>query len=1405
MREAPVRGDGSGAMGRGGGGLVCASVADDQEQLVGRTGTQPDLVQALASFVPPAVARAIHAERQPRGSPGSEHCSAVALLADVSGFTALTGELAALGAPGVEELTTLVNRYFTRMIGLLEAAGAEVVQFSGDALLALLRAPSAVALPRVAVQANAVAAQMQAAMAEFEHVPTSVGERGLAMKIVLGAGTVQTLSVGGRGGRWQYLVAGDPLRQIGAAEQYARRGEVVLSPAVQTLLARAPAPAQLPLPAPQLDWGPVDQATLEALRAYIPPAITDRLELGQAGWLAELRRMSVLFLGVGGLEAAEIAHFQTCMYALQEVTERYEGSLNKFQVDDKGVIGIVLFGAPPLAHPDDPVRAVRAALDLQQATVALELRLAVGITTGQVFAGPVGSPTRREYTVMGDGVNTAARLMQAAGAGGVFCDAATYQAAGVELHWEARQLLQLKGKPDPVPAYRPIGPASAAEVRSARQGGDRAFVGRAAELALLTRTLDELEVGVGRVFLLEGEAGIGKSRLVGELAAMAGAHGMQILIGGAQSLTRTTPYSAWRELLSTYFDLDHAPGASERRVQTLARLRRIAPDLYERAPLLSDLLGLDMPANELTAGLDPERRQAALTALIVDLLRIRAAERPLVLVLEDVHWLDPLGWALAELVGRALDDLPLLLTLVRRSQTPDDAEPAAEVLAQPQTLRVALGPLALEEAAQLMADRLGVAAIGPNLQALLGQRAAGNPLVIEELALSLRDRAALEQQAGVVDVHGDPAALRLPDSLQSLVLSRLDRLPPDVQLTLRVAAVIGPTFSQAALAQVHPIRTDVALLERHLATLAERELILPLTTGSAGTHRFRQVVLQEMAYTTILPTQRRGLHARVGAWYERGMTEAQSSTLVQLVHHWHEAGDERRELRYATLAGRIFAGEYANAAALNYLERALQLAATDAERSELLWLRLQVNERIGERSAQRADLEQLEQIGAGSSAALDQARLANAWAAYFRDVSDYPAARTRLDAALAAAQVAADPASEARSLTLLGELHEIQGELAEARGRFEQALVVYRSIGYRRGEANNLGTLGRLSVFQGEFNAARELFMQALAIRRAIRDPDECYTLNNLGETAVRLGDWHAGQAYWREAYAAAERVGNRSAAALVLSQLGYAALAQGDYAAALNDLNQAAHVFQLLGERRREAEALNDLGMLYRDLGALEQARTCFERALAIQDAIGDTPNAAFTALNLGRLLIDLNRLRAATLYRRALDYALASGERETEAYARGYLAHLAEQEGDLNGAEAAYRAALELRTELELPLAEEVAGLARVALARGDAAAAAGFAQTALEALEQAGVEGIEFPLLVYLSCYDALRAAPGKPEAARAALAEAHRLLMERAQSIDDPELRRAMLEQAPINRRVVEEFWATRRDAPGAAGR
>ena len=1350
-------------------------------------------IQILVSYLPPQVARPILADPgQPPHATASQRHAAL-LLADISGFTALTERLAERGPEGAEELTTLLNAYFSRMIALLSAEGGEVVQFSGDALLTTFAYDDEAPALHVR-RAWQAAWRMQAAMAEFNTLQTSVGPIDLGMKIAIGAGELVALSIGGMLHRWQYIVSGDPLRQVAEAEAGAPRGAIVLSNTARALLSETPL-APRPLSAPPLPA--ITEQLITALCTHIPGAVTYRLFNDQLDWLAELRRMSVLFLGIGGLvydsHAGHVA-LQRAMLSIQQTIYHYEGSLNKLLVDDKGTISLITFGAPPFAHADDSLRAVRCALDLQALADQLGLRFAIGVTTGHVFAGPVGSNVRREYTVMGDVVNLATRLMQLAGRGGIICDHPTYLSTRAELSWVILPPQTVKGRVAAVRCYQPTGTLRKRSVaRTSRQ-----LIGRTAEQEQILAALAVAVAGQTRILILEGEAGIGKTRLFLELIRHAGEQGLVTLYGDGNAIDQQTPYLAWREIFASYFDLERLADAplEVQRTHVYERLAEIAPHLSERAALLNDLLNLGIPESNVVKALEPRLRQASLTAMLIDLLVLWASKRPLVVALDDAQWLDPLSWKLVERVTRTLQTTPLLLVVIHDPLKGRLTAHALDRLRQlPNHLNLRVGPLSSTDVVQVAAAKLEVRTLLPVVATLIEQTAGGNPFVAEELALSLLETSSISVVDDQCRLDRDIADLRIPATVQGLVLSRLDRLNPTEQLTLKVAAVMGRHFSASILQAIYPARLSPDELQLTLDQLSAADIISPLPTSSQmRSHSFKQASIQEVAYSTLLQAQRRELHMRVARCYEAQPTDELPELYALLVHHWHHADNQPRELHYATLAARKFAAEYANQAALTSIHRVLELSDEAQLRYELLWLQLDIHERIGEREAQRGDLAQLEQLAERNGNDRQRAQIANAWADYHRVISDYPAAVVALERARNYTHEA-DAAIRARTLTLWGKVLEYQGSYRAAQSYYEQALVIYRTLDYRRGEANNLEYLGNVAWYLGDYSAAHAYDLEVLALRRASGDRSgETACLTNLAQSALRRGDIAAAQTYQQQALTVAETIGDRGSEAFSHAVIAENHLLSGDYTMAQRHFEQAIPLLRAVGERRKEANSLNMLGQVYRDMGNTVEARRCCTQALAIQTEIGEHSLAAYSCLNLCSVLVSDDFAVAGVYCEHGLSLARQTNNRDAESYALAYKAWLAELAADWAEAEANYLAALPIRTELQAAAAacEDRAGLARVALARNDLSAAARWAAECADHLDGQGSTGMEFPLRVYLTLYDTLKALGDQSGAAKW-LVEANDLLAKRAAAISDPPLREQMLNGLPENRRVVSE-WA-----------
>ena len=420
------------------------------------------LIETLASYVPARIARQAATDAEPFPRPTAESLQAAVLFADISGFTALTERLAARGA-SAEELTRSLNDYLGQLVELVISSGGDVLKFAGDAVLALWPATDEAELSDAVARACAAALAIQERLDDY----AADDEVRFSLKLAVGAGTVATATLGGVLDRWEFLVAGPPLEQVGAANAKASPGDTIVSPEAWALVARRCEGEAAPEgnvrlervrePAAPVAVEPlvVPPEAAAALRAFIPAAIRSRLESGESDWLAELRPLTVLYVNLPDLtDHTPLDEAQETMRALQTSVYHYEGSINKLNVDDDGTSLIAALGLPPFVHDDDPARGVHAALAIQEALEALGRRSSVGVATGLAFCGSVGAERRREYTIMGEVVNLAARLMQAA-MEGILCDQTTATAAEARLVFEPLAAMKVKGKRDPVAVFRP--------------------------------------------------------------------------------------------------------------------------------------------------------------------------------------------------------------------------------------------------------------------------------------------------------------------------------------------------------------------------------------------------------------------------------------------------------------------------------------------------------------------------------------------------------------------------------------------------------------------------------------------------------------------------------------------------------------------------------------------------------------------------------------------------------------------------------------------------------------------------------------------------------------------------------------------------------------------------------------
>lgn len=1240
--------------------------------------------QAVKTYLPRQVVRRLSDGLEP-GQMWGKLVEGTFLFADISGFTALADHLSAL-PDGTEKLTELINDYFADMLqtveqSCLEAVGRQSVddlpaydllKFGGDAMLLLFCGPDHA---RLAVHA---AVRMQHSMEGVIQKAQALGAASLGMHIGINSGRFLDAHVG-TPRIMKKIEVGRALNLTAKAEEIAASGQIVIGPGtygsvkdwivarpvgdgfylVDVSSVQSPKSEATPsISPPDLSPpGTLDDliAALDAMVPYLLPGLLEKIVLDPDApvvW-ADLKPVTFVFANLLGLdeivdalseeEADELtALLDRYLGAVMEIVTRYDGTFNKMDLASDGEKLLILFGAPH-AHEDDPHRAVRAALEMQEAlrpfaesnaiSSKLSLRLRVGVHSGNVFAGNVGSPTRKEYTVMGDAVNMAARLMAAAEPGQVIISQETQRRLGDGFACQSLPPLRVKGKPKPVPVYQVTGfqQDGFAARRAARHGK---LIGRTQEISRLKAIVGRVLGGEGQVVSIVGGAGVGKSRLVDELAAHAESVGMRVLRGGCISYGGAMAYLPWGELLRDLFGWSAEDGASLRREKLQTTLAAADSTLANWAPVVAGVLGLPMPETPLTRALDAKLRKERFFDIVSRVLESQASESPLLLIFEDLHWADPISLELLGYVARNLGDSPLLLVGVRRIE---GSRPQWDDVSHHQAIY--LGELGAQESRDLAASLLRLPSLPPALERMILDRTQGNPFYVEEVVHVLIDRGYLIPQDGEYRLVGDPSAIEIPDTISGVVMSRIDSLDEGSRTVLRVASIIGRIFGYRVLEAIYPHAISEVALRRRLETL-QRVDLTPLEEPEPNLqYIFKHILTQEVAYESLLHARRRDLHGQVALHYETTYRQLGLEEYFDLLaYHFGRSAYREQALEYAIRAGDRARAAYANDAAIRYYSTALRLLQEQGQAHTLRWVDLQFNlaevyVHVGRYEEAILGYQLAMQVAGQNWTAVQQARALRKIGWTHQLQGQYKEA---LDWLVRAKEVAeSDPSAAesrqmARILADMGAVYIRKADFAAGTHLVEQALALLTRLPEDAERLLDEGwaytRLGVAHTHQGNLQQAKSFFEQSLKFRGQAGDLVGVATLhNNLGYVAHHLeGDIRAAIESYRQSLRVCHQIGYRSMMALAGNNLGQAYQASGNYRQAIAHHQQSLQLFQEMGDLHGIASTYDNLGMAYHRRGDYERAMEYHHLSLEIKRRQEDTFQVANSLINIAAVCRD-------------------------------------------------------------------------------------------------------------------------------------------------------------------------------------
>ena len=1129
---------------------------------------------------------------------------------DISGFTSLSEKLAKHGKIGAEELSHTIGRCFVDLLGTAYAYGGGLLKFGGDALLLFFSGDSH------ETRACRAAFEMRRALRE------------LGSMVVLGHRVSLRMSVGVNSGLFTFFLVGDSHRELlvtgpaasttVAMESAAEAGEILVSDATARalpaecvgevkgeghLLRGRPDVAASPAPTADAPEG-------RDLTSCIPRSIRDAVLSDHRE--PEHRRVTVAFVHFGGIDAiidqsgsgAAAPLLDALLRGVQDIVDREGVTFVGSDIDRNGGKIILAAGMPSTSERDEH-RMVLAACEI----LALEtdLRLRIGVHRGAVFAGEIGPDYRRTLTVMGDTVNLAARLMAKASPGQVLTTRDVLDRVDAVVDATELQPFFVKGKAKPVRAFSV---ASVGTSREASADTRMPMVGRHLEIDLLRDAVKGVRQNDGRLVEIAGEPGIGKSRLVEELLHMT--TDLTQLSASCEPYRIATPYYAFRRLFRDLLGLSPRDTHDDAVARIWDAVGDAVPHLLLWTPLLGALVDVEMDETVETRQLEDQFRRPKLADVATELLGA-LYPRPMLLTVEDAHWIDDASAEFLSHIASAVGGRPWLICVTRREVEGGYRAPEGS------SLRLRLGPLDQSDAAKLLDLATQDAPVLPHQGSALVERSGGNPLFLRELVLTSK---------------GAKSLAALPDSVEAVIAARIDQLPHASRDFIRRASVLGPSFSSDLLR---------AVLEFAPAADDEiwRELDGFLERDGRGNVRFAHALIRDSAYERLSFRLRRTLHAQVADMI-RALADGQPEDQAELLSlHYLHAQRWREAWIFSLMAAERANALYANAESAELYERALEAGrqAADIERADLA----SVQEALGDaynRAGCYSDAEASYRMARKTIEhdPVIQARLMLKLARVKGWLDRYADALRWITRGIRSIREEPGPEAAAQRAQLFawyGRFCQEEGRHVRAIKWCQMAIDEAEASTEKDAMANALKVLDWARMDRGELEGT-ENWMRALALFEELGDlTEQAGVLNLLGIFAYFQGRWAESLEFYRNAQQMVRRTGNAVMDAFYMNNIGELILDQGRLEEAQRLFTDTARIWQAAGYRSGIASVSCNLARVAWGMGRHDEAMALFEDALQGSHGVGGKAEALEASARRAEFLV------AAGLYEEALSQA--------------------------------------------------------------------------------------------------------------------------------------------------------------------
>jgi len=1172
------------------------------------------------------------------------------MFADITGFTAMSDRLSFSGRLGAEELATIINGVFDPLLDIVFSYGGDVIKFGGDAFLVLFRGKDHTR------KAAACGRALLAETARYRKVSTSLGEFPIAIHIGISRGTALSAIIGKRGARYDHLFCGPDVSLAYAAADAAEPGELYVTESCLPYLSNCSLlkkgryfkvnKAGKSTPARGTRKNPTSEKPAAGIKGCLIRGLWEKLAETSRGRVdGEHRPITTMFIGVDGWfknlsladtgKSADFRKINDHIVGLNLLVEKYGGNVARLDVSEGGEKALVLFGAP-LLREDAPEDALRAALELRKMTeelsesLSIPIRLRIGINSGTSYAGDVGGSYRREYTAMGKEVNMAARLMSNADWGEIIVGPATLDAVGNNFRTSEKGTYKLKGLDEPI-ALRTV-----VDIIERPGSGRKAtnLIGREKELKILESFVVKTMAGEGSIIQIFGEAGSGKSVLMEKACNDLLSKDGILLRSACFEHTSNTPLYPLGDILRAALGIYEKDDRNTRKQKLLNVLGKIGISEWEG--LVCRPVGYTVRTtpeiNNLSENAKRDKTSQLINSIIIDYF----AGRNGCIIIDDLHWADAttiefLNSSLAKLTGKQIS----LLLVSRISETVPRYESG---------VTIDLGLLDAESSARLFKSKIGGKAPESFVDEIV-KASGGNPFYLEEMAKAVLD----------MGIESWSKARGIPDSVERVIMARIDRLEEMVKTTIRTASVIGRVFGVEELTGIFPVPGKRSKIRSYLEKSAALDITPIEKTEPVIEYGFKHILTREVAYSGFSFKTRRKLHGALAEYYRKiRLIRGIESGLIG--YQYENSETPRLAVPYYMRAGHAAGKVFSNSEAIHYFSKVIELLESHkgcnmAHRAHLGLGR--VYRLIGEYEKSELQFRKIIEAYPGRKP----------WkAATLRELSELYRIRSEFEKATAILTelwvIEKDnPDVAAVYHNGLGDIARRTGELDIALRHFSEGLRFEKGInsGLRAQILNNMG----ISLWQsGRLDEAISKYRRANEIYKENRDLQGIAKItNNTGIIFEQKGRLRQAAEYYKESSDVFEKIGDRRSQGYCYGNLATNFIIRGLPYEARFYIDRAAELFESIGDREACARTAGNLADWYDLAGDTEIARKYCEKTIELAKALGNEELICETNIRLGRLTLILNEEMGMNLLVRAHREAVERYWRDLELKAEYHL----------------------------------------------------------------------------------------------------------------------------------------------------